>query len=270
MSQAAIRTDSDNQPRIEIDSDHGLVSDVCLKRKIRNYVAIAKNGANGYGIHVSDGAILSEVNQAVAAEIKADLKNGGADKVKATLASRYYDIRTFGSVLAGKGDSNFGGVRGPVQLSFARSLDPVAMQRHCITRCAANKREERRDGGEKEAKTMGGKWTVPYAAYRVHGYISAPLAEKTGFSEADLEALWDALTNMFDHDRSAARGEMSACKLIVFKHASRMGNAPAKKLFEAVAVKNKAADGVARKWADYDVAIDTAAIPKGVELIDKF
>ena len=267
--------DADNQPRTTLETGHGIVTDVCLKRKVRNYAEM-----KGQPIYVTEGAILGDKHDKSIAKSGIDTKGGkgkskkkddddeGTGKatreqlgaIKADMCRRFYDIRTFGAVLANKAAND--SVRGPVQLSFAQSIEPVVPQRHTITRCAAQNEEEK-----KENKTMGAKWTLGYGLYRAHGYISAPLAAKTGFSDDDLDLLWSSLTNMLDHDRSSARGEMTARKLIVFKHASELGNAPAHKLFEAVSVKRASgSEGPARGWSDY--AVTTGAVPTDIDILD--
>jgi CRISPR-associated protein Csd2 len=259
--------DSDNQPRLELDTGLGLVTDVCLKRKIRNYVSMGYEGQEGRSIYVRDGSVLSDTH---AASVKAvggeDAKGKGKDKEKdkaaearSHLLKHHFDARMFGAVMVG--DTDLGKARGPVQLTFSRSIEPITTQQHAITRCAATNEDE---------KKKANQTTTPYGLYRTHGFISAPLAERTGATEADLALLWESLLNMFDHDRSAARGEMSARKLIVFKHAHRMGNAPAAKLFEAVAVKRVTdASLPAKGWQDYAIAVDRSALPSGVEIIEK-
>ena len=266
--------DADNMPRMDVETQLGLITDVCLKRKVRNYAAMV-----GSEIYVTEGAVLGEKHDEFVAAAGVGLKSrkGKADngeeaktgkatddqlvQISAGMCGRYYDVRTFGAVLANKSANH--AVRGPVQFSFARSIEPIMPQRHTITRCAAQNEDEK-----KENKTMGAKWTVPYGLYRAHGYISAPLAERTGLSDADLGLLWDALANMLDHDRSSARGEMTARRLIVFKHESKYGNAPAHALFEAVSVTRIGDSKLpARLWGDYRVEI--GALPPGITMEEK-
>ena len=261
----------DNAPRTEQDTGHGLVSDVCLKRKVRNYVTLAKPNDGRFGIYIREGAVLDELNAGFVGEITGNGKTKGkAEKAdKTTLAdarmklmTSCYDARTFGAVMVG--DTNLGTQRGPVQLSFGRSILPIIPQRHTITRMAATKEETRKDGEAKDNKTMGRKWTVSHAVYRTHGYVSANLAAKTGCTEDDLSLLWEALGNMWDHDRSAGRGEISPRALIVWKHASALGNAPAHTLFDRVAVAANVE--VPTKWADYGVKVNEDAMPRGVSM----
>jgi len=260
--------DAGNLPRIDPETGHGLVTDVCLKRKVRNYVQIVKAEAPGMKIFIREKAILNQlIDEAHDQEfVKSREKSG--DKTEAArqwMCDNYYDIRAFGAVMStGK---NAGQVRGPVQLTFARSKDRVFTAEHTITRMAvATEAEAEKQKGDN--RTMGRKFTVPYGLYETHGYISAPLAKQTGFSEADLELFWKALINMFDHDRSAARGEMAPRKLIVFKHDSELGNAPAQKLFELVTVRKNCGDKPPRSFSHYTVTIDRDAVPGGVELIE--
>jgi CRISPR-associated protein Csd2 len=261
--------DAGNLPRIDPETGNGLVTDVCLKRKVRNYVQMTQGNKPEMKIFVKEKAILNNlIDEAHEQEfVKSQEKE--ADKIEAArkwMCENYFDIRTFGAVMStGK---NAGQVRGAVQLGFARSKDRVYTGEHTITRMAvATEKEAEKQKGDN--RTMGRKFTIPYGLYEVHGFISAPLAKQTGFSEEDLELFWDALTNMFDHDRSAARGEMAPQKLIVFKHDSELGNAPAQKLFNLVSVKKKESLGDAppRSFDDYDVSISKDA-PKGVEVIE--
>ncbi len=325
--------DAGNLPRLDPETGHGLVTDVCLKRKVRNYVGLEKSLADPYDIYVKEKAVLGHAHfaafkklgiklgeesrknitkqqaeklqelglpeglaifeddedichlvvSAVAdkKEIKDWLKEVDPSKDLKSLLNEtlkqaksrkptgeevakgreqmcktYYDIRTFGAVLSLKTAPNCGQVRGPVQLTFSRSIEPIVPLEHSITRMAvATEAEAEKQQGDN--RTMGRKFTVPYALYRCHGFISAPLAGQTGFSEQDLTVFWEALTNMFDHDRSAARGQMATRKLIVFKHESTMGNAPAHKLFERVKVERaNGAAGPARSFSDYVVKVE--------------
>ena len=252
--------DAGNLPRVDAETGMGLVTDVCLKRKVRNYVQAAKGCTDGYDIFIKEKAVLNTLIDAAHEE---DSVKSAADKTSAArdvMCKKYFDIRSFGAVMStGK---NAGQVRGPIQFTFARSNDPIAATEHSITRMAvATEKEAEKQGGDN--RTMGRKATVPYGLYVCHGFISANLAKQTGFSEEDLSLFWDALKNMFDVDRSAARGLMSAQKLIVFKHDTMLGNAPANKLFDLVKVQKKC-DGAPRKFEDYEVTIDKANLPNGV------
>ena len=264
--------DAGNMPRIDPETGYGLVTDVCLKRKIRNYVETAKEGESGYRIYVKDGVPLNrsdlEACKAVGVDEnklkEAKKKDENLDKkLRDFMCSNFYDIRTFGAVMTTfvKGALNCGQGRGPVQLGFARSIDPILPQEVTITRVAITTEAD----AEKKGTEMGRKYIVPYGLYRAEGYISANLARKTtGFSEDDLALLWRAILNMFELDRSAARGNMAVRELIVFKHDSELGNAPAYKLFELVKVARK--DGVTapRAYSDYTVTLDEAHLPDGV------
>ena len=261
--------DAANAPRVDPQDMHGLVSDVCLKRKIRNYVLEANGGEEPFDIFVRQGAILNEsITQAhkdLGHEVDGKTKKATRDQVKdarAKMCHRYYDVRTFGAVMST--GPNAGQVRGPVQLSFSRSLDPILPMDISITRMAVT------EGKELDApnQTMGRKNLIPYGLYRCHGFISANLARDTGFSDDDLNLLWNALQNMFDLDRSASRGTMAPQKLIVFKHQSTLGNAPAHKLFERIAVTRKESVQAARQFSDYEVSINQNDLPENVELVE--
>ncbi len=252
--------DAGNLPRVDAETGMGLVTDVCLKRKVRNYVQVAKECTEGYDIFIKERAVL---NKSIDAAHEEDSVKNAADKTTAArdiMCKKYYDIRTFGALMTtGK---NAGQVRGPIQLTFARSVDPVAAMEHSITRMAVTTDEEsKKQGGDN--RTMGRKATVPYGLYVCHGFVSANLANQTGFSEEDLALFWDALKNMFDIDRSASRGLMSAQKLIVFKHDSVLGNAPANKLFDRVKIEKKC-EGAPRQFGDYEITIDKENLPAGV------
>ena len=250
--------DAGNLPRVDAEPGMGRVTDVCLKRKVRNYVQVAKGLSDGYDIFIKEKAVLDNlVNDAYDQEIveKAD-KSNKKEKARVVLCKKYFDIRTFGAVIATKDKQ--GQVRGPVQLTFARSVSPIVTMENSITRMAVTKVED----VDKE-KTMGRKATIPYGLYVSHGFISANLAKQTGFSEDDLTLFFDALKNMFDIDRSAARGLMSARKLIVFRHGSELGNAPANELFDLVRIE-KATDSVPRSFSDYRVTVDKELLPAGV------
>ncbi len=270
--------DAGNMPRIDPETGRGIVSDVCLKRKVRNYVDLVKGediddpdvpeGGQGYKIYVQEGAVLNERNEK--AYVHHDLKptskklpKAKEEKLAVTqfMCDNFFDIRAFGAVMTT--DVNCGQVRGPIQLCFAESVDPVIPLEMSITRMAVTNAKD----AEKE-RTMGRKQYVPYGLYRVEGFISAPLAERTGFSQDDLDLFFDALMNMFENDRSAARGLMSSRGLLAFKHASKLGNAPAHRLFEAVTVKRLIPESQeARSFADY--AIEVGELPEGVELIER-
>ena len=262
--------DAGNMPRIDPETGYGLVTDVCLKRKIRNYVEALKEDTPGYRIYVKEGVPLnrSDAETLSAVGVSGDLKaakksDPGIDlKLRDFMCSNFYDIRTFGAVMTTfvKGALNCGQVRGPVQLSFARSIDPIVPQEVTITRVSITTEAD----AEKKGTEMGRKHIVPYALYRAEGYVSANLARKTtGFSEDDLQLLWQAILNMFENDHSAARGTMAVRELIVFKHDSELGNAPAYKLFEKVQVKRVEGVEVPRKYGDYVVSVSDD-LPEGV------
>ncbi len=268
--------DAGNLPRVDAETGQGLVTDVSLKRKVRNYVGLLKEEQPPYEIYVKEKAILNKQHErayiAIGAEdlLKGDSKKRkGGDKVEEArrwMCQNFFDVRTFGAVMST--GVNCGQVRGPVQLTFARSIDPIFSQEHSITRMAvATEAEAEKQDGDN--RTMGRKHTVPYGLYRAHGFISAPLAGQTGFSEDDLNLLWEALCNMFEHDRSAARGEMATRGLYVFKHDSKLGNAHAHDLFERISVARKAGVEVPRAFSDYEVTVDDGNLPNGVELTRK-
>ena len=260
--------DAGNMPRIDPETGLGLVTDVCLKRKIRNYVEIVREGEPGYGIYIRDSVPLNR-SDARAYEYLGvtDVKKAKKDdpdldrKIRDFMCRNFYDIRTFGAVMTTfvKAALNCGQVRGPVQLGFARSVDPIVPQEVTITRVAITTEVD----AERKGTEMGRKYIVPYGLYRAEGFVSANLARKTtGFSEDDLALLWQAIIHMFDEDRSAARGKMAVRELIVFRHSGELGDAPAYKLFDAVQVK-KTVD-VPRRYQDYEVTVDEASIPEGV------
>lgn len=258
--------DAGNLPRLDPETSRGLVTDVCLKRKIRNYVELSKGQIPPYEIYVREKAVLT--TQQKRAHEALPEGTPAADKTsiaRTWMCHNFFDVRTFGAVMSLK-EYNCGQVRGPVQLSFARSEDTIVPMDISITRMAvATEREAEAQGGDN--RTMGRKSIVPYGLYRCHGFISAPLAAQTGFGEEDIALLWESLQNMFEHDRSAARGEMAARKLIIFKHENKLGNAPAHKLFELVQVNRaEGSTGPARSFADYTVTVGPA--PAGVELIN--
>lgn len=268
--------DAGNMPRIDAETGHGIISDVCLKRKVRNYVQakahFEKDMGTGYDIFITEGAVLDSLVNSVDAENNVPAKNEqnnegeresekvkNKKKVKTFLCETYYDIRSFGQVIATTGKSDR--VRGPIQFDFAESVDQIFPRPISITRMAVTKEkentEENDESSEKNNQTMGRKYIVPYGLYVCHGFISANLAQQTGFSEKDLKLFFDALKNMFDVDRSAARGLMSAQKLIVFKHDSILGNAPANKLFDLVKIKKMSNVVVPRSFGDYEVTVPT-------------
>jgi len=263
--------DAGNLPRLDPETNQGLVTDVCLKRKIRNYVALEKEEDAGYAIYMQEKSVLNNQHKKAydALDIQPEAKKLPKDETKAReltawMCKNFFDVRTFGAVMTT--EVNSGQVRGPVQMAFASSIDPVVPMEVSITRMAVTNERDL----EKE-RTMGRKHIIPYGLYRAHGYVSAKLAERTGFSDDDLELLWRALINMFEHDRSAARGEMSARKLIVFKHDQPMGNAPAHLLFDSVKVARTEgeAETPARHYSDYRVTVDAEAIPKGVSVEER-
>jgi CRISPR-associated protein Csd2 len=259
--------DAGNLPRVDPETGHGLVTDVCLKRKVRNFVMINQPAANGFDIFIKEKTVLNRLIDEAheQEEVKAKEKAEKTEEARKYMCRKYYDIRAFGAVLAiGK---NAGQVRGPVQLTFSRSIDPIATLEHTITRIAvATEAEAEKQGGE--TRTMGRKFTVPYALYRCHGFVSANLAEQTGFSEEDLSLFWNALKSMFEHDRSAARGQMEARKLVVFEHEGKLGNAPAHELLSRVRVSKKEGSMPARDFSDYTLNIDRSNLPAGIEMIE--
>ena len=262
--------DAGNMPRIDPETGHGLVTDVCLKRKIRNYVETVKEDAENFRIYVKDQVPLQRSDAEALSHYKvgSDLKAAKKDdpaldaKLRDFMCQNFYDIRTFGAVMTTfvKGNLNCGQVRGPVQLGFARSVDPIVPQEVTITRIAITTEAD----AEKKGTEMGRKYIVPYGLYRAEGYVSANLARKTtGFSQQDLDLLWQAILNMFENDHSAARGKMAVRELIVFRHDSELGNAPAYKLFDAVHVQRNEGVAAARCYQDYTVTVDND-LPAGV------
>lgn len=264
--------DAGNMPRVDPETGYGLVTDVCLKRKIRNYVEMAKEGEKGYRIYIKDGVPLNSSDKEACAYVGADpdkLKEAKKkdehldEKIRDFMCSNFYDIRTFGAVMTTfvKASLNCGQVRGPVQLGFARSVDPIMPQEVTITRVAITTEED----AAKKGTEMGRKFIVPYGLYRAEGFVSANLARKTtGFDEDDLALLWKAILNMFENDRSAARGMMAVRKLVIFKHDSELGEAPAWKLFKLVDVQRKPEIAAPRSFEDYQFHVDTDHLPQGV------
>lgn len=290
--------DAGNMPRLDPETNHGLVSDVSLKRKIRNYVELAREGQAGHHIYVQEGAILNEKHRQAYVALRGDERSrkdaklnprddAEARALRDWMCANFFDVRTFGAVMST--GVNAGQVKGPVQMTFATSVEPILPVEISITRMAATNEAEqkKRVEGSEEAdqrsdnRTMGRKHIVPYGIYVAHGFVSAKFAERTGFSEADLALLFEALGSMFEHDRSAARGEMTTRKLIVFRHENALGNAPAHALFDRVRI-GRTVDGEfralddrglgnlppARKFADYTVQIDRDGLPEGVEVLE--
>lgn len=265
--------DAGNLPRMDAETGHGLVTDVCLKRKVRNYVETKEGPVAPWLIFIKEKAILNDTIESAYNELEIDLQKdpveGGkrqnkgkgqgveVDKARMWMCQNFYDIRTFGAVLST--GANAGQVRGPVQLTFARSIDPIVALEHSITRMAvATKEEAQKQSGDN--RTMGRKFTVPYGLYRAHGFISPSLAKQTGFGEKDLALFWDALKNMFDHDHSAARGLMSTRGLYIFEHSSALGNAHAHELFDRIKVTRKEGVNAPRTFADYNIEIRTEGL----------
>lgn len=262
--------DANNMPRIDPETGYGIVTDVCIKRKIRNYVEMMKKDCAGYDIYIRQGAVLNEQDKRALDELgiknfEKEAKEKKADidiKVRDFMCRTFFDIRTFGAVMTTfmKGALNSGQVRGPVQLCFAQSIDPVVPRDITLTRVALATAEEAKE----KRNTMGGKSIIPYGLYRMDGFISANLAGTTGFSQEDLQVLWEAIINMFEDDHSAARGKMVVRKLYVFKHDSIYGNAPSWKLFDSIKVKRKDSVSVPRCFEDYELSFDENNIPRGV------
>ena len=256
--------DAGNLPRVDPETGHGLVTDVCLKRKVRNYVQLSNGKKSGYDIFIKEKAILNAMIEEAheQEEVKSKEKGDKTEAARQFMCKTYYDVRTFGAVMStGK---NAGQVRGPVQLTFARSVSQVVTLEHSITRMAvATEAEAEKQQGDN--RTMGRKFTIPYGLYRCHGFISVPFAVQTGFNEDDLTLFWTALLEMFEHDRSAARGQMATRKLIVFKHESSMGNAHAHQLFDMV--KTEVRSNPVREFNDYEISVPAQSeMPQGVTL----
>ena len=266
--------DAGNLPRLDAETGHGLVTDVALKRKVRNFVGLVKGEQPPYEIYIKEKAVLNNQHRRAYIGIgREDLLSGddkkrkggnAVDEARAWMCRNFFDVRTFGAVMST--GINCGQMRGPIQLTFARSIDPIVALEHTITRMAvATEAEAEKQEGDN--RTMGRKHTVPYGLYRTHGFVSAFLAKQTGFSEDDLALFWQALGQMFEHDRSAARGEMTTRGLYVFKHESELGNAPAHLLFERIQVQRKRDVEVPRSFADYEVKIAADDLPSGVTLL---
>lgn len=254
--------DAGNLPRVDPETGHGLVTDVCLKRKVRNYIQISKGNNEGFDIFIKERAILNNLIDIAHEheEVKTKQKGEKTEAARQVMCRTYYDVRTFGAVMStGK---NAGQVRGPVQLTFSRSIDQVVPLEHSITRMAvATEAEAEKQQGDN--RTMGRKFTVPYGLYRCHGFISASFAAQTGFNDDDLNVFWDALLNMFDQDHSAARGQMSTRKLVLFKHNSELGNAPSHRLFDMIKAEAKVKP--VRDFSDYEVTVPSQSdMPQGV------
>lgn len=267
--------DAGNAPRVDPETGHGLVTDVCLKRKVRNFISLVRTQPDGspepgYDIYVRERAILNQQHERAydALGLKPDAKGGfpadAEDRARRWMAQTFFDVRMFGAVMS-TGKAMAGQVRGPIQLTFARSQDPIVPLEQAITRLAVTteKEAEAQKGGN---RTMGRKEIVPYALYRTHGFVSPQLAAQTGCAEADLELFWQALERMFEFDRSAARGEMTTQRLVIFEHDSALGNAPAHRLFERVRVTRRDAARPPRTFADYDVTVDDNGLPPGVRV----
>lgn len=261
--------DAGNLPRLDPETNRGLVTDVALKRKIRNYVTLEKEGGPGFAIYMQERTVLNNQHKQAYAALgieheakKLPKEEAKARELTAWMCRNFFDVRAFGAVMTT--EVNAGQVRGPVQLAFATSIEPVVPLEVSITRVAVTNEKDL----EKE-RTMGRKHILPYGLYRAHGFVSAKLAERTGFSEDDLALLWRALINLFEHDRSAARGEMSARRLIAFRHEHPMGNAPAHALFDRVRVTRIGDDSApARSFGDYAVCVDREGLPAGVDIVD--
>jgi CRISPR-associated protein Csd2 len=259
--------DAGNLPRMDAETGMGLVTDVCLKRKIRNFVQLTQEGKSGYGIFIKEKSILNQaIDEAHEQDsVKSKEKGEKTEAARKWMCEKYFDIRTFGAVMStGK---NAGQVRGPIQMTFARSIEPVVVLEHSITRMAVT--DEKAESATGDNRTMGRKFTIPYGLYRGHGFVSAHLANQTGFSQEDLELFWKAVEQMFEHDRSAARGLMSTRALLVFEHDTALGNAPAHKLFDLVKVERATTEGPARSFEDYKILVDEASLPSGVTLLRK-
>ena len=261
--------DAGNLPRIDPETGQGLVTDVCLKRKVRNFVQLTKGLELKYDIFVKEKAILNNLIDEAheQPDVKSKEKGEKTEAARQWMCAKYYDIRTFGAVMS-TGQKKAGQVRGPVQLTFGRSVDQIMTLEHSITRMAVATQDEA-DEQSGDNRTMGRKSTVPYGIYVSHGFISPHLAAQTGFGEDDLNLFWDALINMFEHDHSAARGQMATCKLVIFKHASALGNASSRSLFDRISVTKNDQAKPARDISDYTISICRENLPSGIEIIEK-
>jgi CRISPR-associated protein Csd2 len=261
--------DAGNLPRIDAETGMGIITDVCLKRKVRNYVQISRNCEDGFDIFIKEKAILNNLIDAAHEDESVKSITKAADKTEAArqvMCKKYYDVRSFGAVMStGK---NAGQVRGPIQFTFARSIDPIFPMDNCITRVAVTK-EDDADKQNGENRAIGRKYTVPYGLYVCHGFITPNFAAATGFNEEDLQLFWEALENMFECDHSAARGLMSARKLFVFRHPNRLGNAPAYSLFDRIKITRKNPQSPARAFSDYEITVDREGLAdKNIELLE--
>jgi len=253
--------DAGNIPRMDFQTGQGLVTDVCIKRKVRNYVSIVKEDQPPYEIYVKDRAVLNHQHARAYDALGINpVSKKESPGVLEWMCQNFYDIRTFGAMMAT--EVNAGSVRGPVQLSFARSIDPIVHAEHTLARMATTNERDMEKG-----QTLGRKYTIPYALYRLHGFISAPFAKKTGFTQSDLDLFWEALINLFEHDRASARGWMSVCGLYVFQHESALGNTHAYELFDRIQVQKKENLDFSRDLDDYTIQVDNTDLPVGVNLI---
>ena len=262
--------DAGNLPRVDPETGHGLVTDVCLKRKVRNFVGTVKGEQPPHEIYVKERAVLNKQHDRAYQALKLDPKKAKQPEVEQCrqwMCQNFYDVRTFGAVMSTK--VNCGQVRGPIQMAFSRSVDPIVSLEHAITRCAVatEKEAEKQDG---DNRTMGRKFTVPYGLYRCHGFVNPFFAKQTEFSSDDLELFWQSLEKMFELDRSASRGQMSPQALIVFEHKDPLGNAPAHKLQQRVSIERTNPGAPPRAFADYRVAVDESDLPNGITVIPKF
>ena len=261
--------DAGNMPRVDPETGAGLVTDVCLKRKVRNFVEITQDDKSNCDIFIKEKAVLNNLIEEAHQQDEVKTKEKKGEKTASAriwMCKKYYDIRAFGAVMST--GENAGQVRGPIQLTFSRSISPIFAQEHSITRMAvATETEAEKQSGDN--RTMGRKATVPYGLYRCHGFISAHLADQTGFGQDDLELFWQALEGMFEHDRSAARGEMNARGLYVFRHESKLGNAPAHSLFSRVKSELIDSSKPPREFSDYQISINEESMPRGVELVQR-
>ncbi|HNU71867.1 MAG TPA: type I-C CRISPR-associated protein Cas7/Csd2 [Thermodesulfobacteriota bacterium] len=259
--------DAGNLPRVDPETGNGLITDVCLKRKVRNYVLMTKGLKEPFDVFIKEKAVLNDlIDEAHEQNTVKDKEKGQkTEAARQWMCNKYFDIRAFGAVMStGK---NAGQVRGPVQMTFGRSVEPVVTLEHSITRMAVATQAES-DKQQGDNRTMGRKNTVPYGAYVAHGFVSAHLATQTGFGQEDINLLWEALCNMFEHDRSAARGLMSTQRLVIFKHDSALGNAPAHSLFDRVQLTRRNDSKPARDFSDYELKINKENLPSGVSIIE--